>query len=187
MKLDFDKIWASNDSKALIQKEEGHELFNIACELPEGSLIVEVGSFEGKSSSVLASVADANGLRLICVDPLVDFPNGGVPTTSKTREVFINNIVNVFKNVTWIAKPTITAVEEVNEEIDYMFIDGDHTYNGVMVDCKLWLPKLKSGGLVTFHDHQNIAFWGVAKAVKEYCVGWEQFSTVWNQATFRKP
>ena len=185
--MNFDEIWESNDSRALIQKEEGKVLFDIACTLPEGSLIVEVGSFEGKSSSVLASVADAKNLRLICVDPLVDFKNDGVPVTSETREIFIKSIVNVFKNVKWIDKPTITAVDDVNEPIDFIFIDGDHTYNGVMIDCKLWLPKLKSGHLVTLHDYNNIHFWGVEKAFKEYAPDWEEVNSVWNLRTFKKP
>ena len=125
---------------------------------------------------------------MICVDPLVDFPNGGVPTTKKTREVFIKNIMNVFKNVEWI---NVSTTEEssalVKDEIDYIFIDGDHSYKGVEKDCIHWLPKLKSGCLVTLHDFNNVHFIGVRQAFEEYAPDWEEYNCVWNLRTFKKP
>lgn len=38
------------------------------------------------------------------------------------------------------------------DPIDVLFIDGDHTYNGVKADFELWSPLVRSGGLVIFHD-----------------------------------
>ena len=185
--MDFDKIWESNNSRALIQKEEGKVLFDMTKGLPEGSLVVEIGSYEGKSSSVLASVADNNNFRLICVDPLVHDPNMGVPVTSKTRAIFKKSILGVFKNVSWLAMTANEAAEKVTKKIDFLFIDGDHTYEGVMDDYKNWLPKLRSGCCVTLHDYNNVHFWGVEKAFKEYAPDWEEVNNVWNLRTFRKP
>jgi predicted O-methyltransferase YrrM len=34
--------------------------------------------------------------------------------------------------------------------IDFIHIDGNH--DDVLTDCKLWLPYLKRGGIVAFHD-----------------------------------
>lgn len=39
-----------------------------------------------------------------------------------------------------------------NESFDFVFIDGDHTYNAVSQDFELYLPKVKNGGLVFMHD-----------------------------------
>jgi cephalosporin hydroxylase len=36
--------------------------------------------------------------------------------------------------------------------IDWLFIDGDHTYQGVKADWDLWSPHINKGGVVAFHD-----------------------------------
>jgi len=36
--------------------------------------------------------------------------------------------------------------------IDFLFIDGDHTYKGVSCDFELWRPLVTPGGYVAFHD-----------------------------------
>jgi len=38
------------------------------------------------------------------------------------------------------------------EELDYLFIDGDHTYSGVQRDFEMYAPLVRSGGIVAFHD-----------------------------------
>jgi len=196
----FNSIWWNCDSYALVHAPEARELFDNIIDLPEGSLVVEVGCYQGKSTSVLAAVADLHNLRLFCVDPLVAFiqgihkqdggsANGGVPVTEETLEVFKRNILDVYKNVTWAGYGVTSeeAAKTMNEEISFIFLDADHSYGACKIDCELWLPKLKPGHCATFHDINNVAFIGVLHAVEEYCVGWEEVSNVWNEKTFRKP
>lgn len=38
------------------------------------------------------------------------------------------------------------------ERVDFLFIDGDHTYQGVKMDFELYSPLVKKGGIVAFHD-----------------------------------
>lgn len=38
------------------------------------------------------------------------------------------------------------------ERLDYLFIDADHTYEGVWRDFQMYAPLVRSGGLVAFHD-----------------------------------
>ena len=37
-------------------------------------------------------------------------------------------------------------------KVDFLFIDGDHTYDGVKKDYEMYSPLVRSGGLVAFHD-----------------------------------
>jgi len=45
-----------------------------------------------------------------------------------------------------------------DEELDCVFIDGDHSTKGVVIDLKLWVPKVRNGGLILGHDWDGI--WG---------------------------
>jgi predicted O-methyltransferase YrrM len=36
--------------------------------------------------------------------------------------------------------------------VDLLFIDGDHTYEGVKEDWEMYSPLVRSGGLIVFHD-----------------------------------
>jgi predicted O-methyltransferase YrrM len=36
--------------------------------------------------------------------------------------------------------------------VDFLFIDGDHTYEGVKKDYEMYSPLVKKGGLIAFHD-----------------------------------
>lgn len=51
-----------------------------------------------------------------------------------------------------------------DESLDFIFIDGDHSYEAVKADIAAWAPKVKVGGFVMGHD---IDFPDVAKAVGE--------------------
>ncbi|MBM3400839.1 MAG: class I SAM-dependent methyltransferase [Bacteroidetes bacterium] len=43
-----------------------------------------------------------------------------------------------------------------NKKIDYLFIDGDHTYEGVKQDYIMFSPLVKTGGLIAFHDIKTV-------------------------------
>lgn len=64
-------------------------------------------------------------------------------------------------------------------KVDYLFIDGDHTYKGVKMDYDMYSPLVKPGGLVAFHDialHPPVLdchvdeFWNELKQGREH---WE--------------
>jgi predicted O-methyltransferase YrrM len=38
------------------------------------------------------------------------------------------------------------------EQLDYLFLDGDHTYTGVQRDFQMYSPLVRSGGIVALHD-----------------------------------
>jgi hypothetical protein len=50
-------------------------------------------------------------------------------------------------------------------QLDFVYIDGNHSYESVMTDMHCWFPKVREGGLVSGHDWNK---YGVRKAVNEY-------------------
>lgn len=57
-----------------------------------------------------------------------------------------------------------------NGSLTLINIDGDHSYSGVLADIFAWYPKLKTGGIMAFHDYENPSY-GVKQAVAEFCKG----------------
>lgn len=53
--------------------------------------------------------------------------------------------------------------------MDCIFIDGDHTYEGVRLDIQLYSPFVKPGGYIFFDDY-NLNFRGVLRAVQELAI-----------------
>ena len=39
--------------------------------------------------------------------------------------------------------------------VEFVFIDADHSYDGVKSDIAIWLPKIRQGGLLGGHDYDN--------------------------------
>lgn len=65
---------------------------------------------------------------------------------------------------------TVAAVTDGRPSIDFLFIDGDHQYDGIRRDFDLWSPHVRSGGVVAFHDtwpNRMRAEPGVARLVDE--------------------
>ena len=67
--------------------------------------------------------------------------------------------------------------------LDFLFIDGDHSHDGVWADFKMYSPLIAPGGLVAFHDvSPNPAEWtrGVAQFWREFTVQHEAEELVVN-------
>lgn len=58
---------------------------------------------------------------------------------------------------------------QVERGLDVLFIDGDHSYAGVLHDLETHGPKVNSGGLILCHDADTPSFPGVRQAIDEYC------------------
>lgn len=61
---------------------------------------------------------------------------------------FGENRVVIHRGTSQEAAPTFA-----DNSMDYIYIDGDHTIAGTMIDCLLWWPKLKPGGLFFGDDY----------------------------------
>jgi len=53
--------------------------------------------------------------------------------------------------------------------LDVLFIDGEHTYQAVLLDLRLWGRRVKPGGLILCHDADSASFPGVRDAIEIHC------------------
>lgn len=74
------------------------------------------------------------------------------------------------QNAIIIRGDSVASADKVQDgELDFCFIDGDHSYNGCKRDIEAWLPKVKDGGWICGHDYERKEprKFGVRKAVDE--------------------
>ena len=58
------------------------------------------------------------------------------------------------QRIKWIKKKSAEAVEFIaDNSLDFVYIDGNHSFDSVMEDILLYYPKLKKGGLLSGHDY----------------------------------
>ena len=141
-------------------------LYDLSRSLPPDSVIVEIGSYLGASTCFLASAVRRRGGKVYAVDTWTNL--GMTEGPRDTFKEFCDN-TKPFSGCIHIRKGTSGDIARgFSEKVDLIFIDGDHSYEGVKSDLDAWLPKVKDGGIVVFHDYSWAE--GVQRAVKEFIV-----------------
>lgn len=132
-------------------------LFNKVKSLPDDAVIVEIGSFKGRSTVAMGYACWGTNRKIYCIDTWdgneEDFFERGfweiwwdsIKANNLEKYVtplrgFSHNILNNWQNLT------------NNQAIDFIFIDGSHQYIDVLKDFVLSFPFVKQGGWMAFHD-----------------------------------
>jgi predicted O-methyltransferase YrrM len=103
---------------------------------------VEVGSFSGVSSQVIALHCG----ELHCVDP---WSWDAVAQAEKMFDLMQPN----YPNITKVKLPSVQAAEQYADySLDFVYIDADHAYASVVADINDWKSKVKPGGYIAGHD-----------------------------------
>ena len=143
-------------------------LYRLAISAPPRP-VLEIGSYLGASAYFLAAaVADARrAVRVICVDT---WQNDAM--TEGVRDTFQQFLANTQEFTEHIAPMRGFSHEIVDEArsqapdgLGMLFVDGDHSWEGVRRDWDCYRPLLGPGALIAFHD----VSWaeGVQRVVRE--------------------
>jgi len=118
---------------------------------PGRKVIVELGVFEGVSSRVLRAAMDRDA-ELYCIDP---FPTGrlGFSPQQNISEKEIaksqNGSVHLRRCFSY------QALKNWNSSIDLLYMDADHSFEGVSRDFREWTQFVASGGLILIHTSHS--------------------------------
>jgi hypothetical protein len=107
--------------------------------------------------------------RLYLVDPYVPYYMDGVLTYPKHALVIAQANLKRFSNVKWIREMSVNAASKIDEQLDFAYIDGNHSYVAVKQDLQAFYPLIRKGGFLGGHDFTT-EFLGVTKAVSEFAV-----------------
>lgn len=143
--------------------------------IPTGGVCVEIGVFKGDFSAKILSIARPKTLYL--VDPfegrvISGDENGDNRQFANLPEEY-QRLKELYENDKRVSIQPVTSqlfFELVCPEVDFVYVDGDHTYNAVRQDLQNAWEHLKVGGYLAGHDyHSSHEFIAVKKAVDEFC------------------
>jgi MMP 1-O-methyltransferase len=133
------------DVPGWLTDEEGEALYELAKRCTGRGVIVEIGSWKGKSTICLGLGSRAgSGVPIFAIDPHADYRFGDFKTN--VERAGIGDLV------TPVASLSQAAADEFEEPIALLFVDGSHEYDLVLEDFEKWVPKVVDGGWVAFHD-----------------------------------
>lgn len=118
--------------------------------------VVEIGSYLGASALALAAGLRETGntqAQVYCIDTWQNFgmSEGQRDTFAEfnaNTAAFGDRVVPVRG---WSTEVAAALLQQVGT-IDLLFIDGDHSYDGVLADWRVFGPALKAGSVVALHD-----------------------------------
>lgn len=119
--------------------------------------VLEIGTGRGGTLFLLAQVAREDAL-LVSMDSPRETRFGGRPAYRRRGRLY-RSLGRSRQRIVFLAadshsSETRAELEAVldRRRLDLLFIDGDHTREGVEADFRMYSPLVRSGGLVAFHD-----------------------------------
>lgn len=146
---------AGHETQCLMAELEPFVYDAIAASLPPDTRAAEIGSFKGGSACILAHCMKHRGkrLHLFAHDLFEPFRVGD--ETVDVHAEFDASIAawDVGDSVTKVVGDSkATHAVHADESLDYVFIDGDHSYEGAKADILNFIPKLKASGWLVVQD-----------------------------------
>jgi predicted O-methyltransferase YrrM len=144
----------------LLEEREGACLYALGRRGARLGTIVEIGAFRGRSTWYLARALGDSGVaeQLVSIDPHLE----------GTQADFVANVerAGVAHLVDARSAYSQEVADDVQGPLGMLWIDGDHSYEGVSRDFDDWFPKLACGGWVAFHDTVDL-WYGPTRLVRE--------------------
>lgn len=147
----FPSVWAfASTAQGWLTSAQGELLWDEASRLRDGATLLEIGSFEGRSTMVLGSAVADRGGRVVAVDPFGDDWKFGDPQTRRkfeqhVSEAGLSDVVELIPEYSTKLRPGWTR------PLDLLFIDGKHDLWTVRDDLQ-WVSHVAKDGPVLLHD-----------------------------------
>lgn len=117
----------------------------------------EVGSFKGYFSNTIMNSWSGNLYMVDVWRPLSKEEYDDSSNHQEHKEAYSDamNSIKGFEDRCFMLRMKSEYATELFQDgsLDFVYIDANHSYEGVKLDISLWYPKVKSGGLVCGHDY----------------------------------
>jgi len=156
----FDEALAQvREVQGWMSPDQAERLYRAAAATRSGDQIVEIGSFQGRSTIVLASAAPVD-VRVVAIDPHAGNDRGpqeieGFAAEAESdHEIFNRNLAEagVAGHVRHVRAFSDDAHDQVDGDIAVLYIDGAHHYAPARADIRDWGARVAPGGTLLIHD-----------------------------------
>jgi len=156
----FEQAWeAVADVNGWMTRGQAQALFAAGRRCPEHGTIVEIGSFQGRSTIVLALAAPATA-RIFAIDPHAgndrgpEEIDGFADAAADDHACFLANLAaaGVNDRVTHLRRFSDDAHTYVDGQLDVLYVDGAHRYGPARKDIRDWGKRVSDGGTLLIHD-----------------------------------
>lgn len=98
------------------------------------------------------------GIKMYAIDPWMAFPGQGRTQMVQERQDFLyghtQRTLAPYKDCTIIRATSMDALKQFDDgSLDFVYIDGDHSFRHFAEDIVEWSKKVRSGGIVSGHDY----------------------------------
>jgi hypothetical protein len=131
---------------------------------------IEIGTCRAESTAFLLNGCP-NIKKLYTIDPYKAYQDwvGEINqnVVNKFMMVAQENLKQFGDRVIMMREDSVRAAAGFKDEgFDFIFVDGDHSYEATLADCEAYYPKLKKGGLFCGHDYSSLD--SVKQAVNDF-------------------
>lgn len=149
-----------NSKHALLGTPDKLLLHELSKNLSAGSVVVEIGIYLGSSSAILAHANPSIELHAYDLfdDHAYDDTHEALLMSifgpGKTRS--LKNVASLLTNYSNITLHKVDYLEEptFNKPIDLFIEDASHHNPQLENTLKIWLPRVKTNGIVLIHDYR---------------------------------
>lgn len=138
---DFTQLW----------KEEPECLIDYAKTVPKGGTIVEIGTADGGTAGLLYEAIHKKDVQIYTVD---------IAPTQTAYQILKNTSVNIISSDS--SSSADRWDKEVKKPINFLLIDGNHSFLSLYKDFFSWVPYLAADAIVAFHDYDPPERGGIA-------------------------
>lgn len=132
-----------------------------------GLIGVEIGTASGSNADNIMMTLPIK--KLYVIDPYEDYVDKEDIVTdwhNSQQMLEAKELLSSYgEKIIFIKKYSDKAVDNIPDNVDFVYIDGNHSYEYVKKDINLYYPKICNGGVLGGHDFN---LYGVAKAVIEF-------------------
>ena len=161
----FEEIYNQiKDIPGWLSYEAAEILYQYVGKIKKG-LIVEIGSYAGRSTKLMALASPES--EVIAIDSYVSlFPPDNSINFNEIEKTFQASTKGL--KVSLIKGDSRQVGRTWNKPIDFLYVDGDHSYETVKTDINLFVSRVKPGHYIVFDDYENtMPGYGVKQAVDE--------------------
>jgi len=145
MRLNPPSSWLGNSGKNGFFLGFLELIIHVTNQIKPHSKMIEIGSYTGESTSMFAASGFFKEIYAIDCSMGAEFKH-------KLEEFEINT--RLFDNIKLTKDFSHNVVNDfADDSIDFIYIDGDHSFEYVFNEINLYKPKIKKSGIISGHDY----------------------------------